>query len=312
MILITGGLGFLGANLAWFLAQKGEKVLVTRHRSSDVPNFLERYIGKEVQVVPFDILNLDSILSTLREYNITSVINLASTYEGKGTPYEACQINVQGHINVLEAAHRQGIRRITFASSRAVYRGMADTAIVRETDPIPVETKLKTSYITGTKRAGEAVSLLYADTYGMEVVLARIGSVYGPFYKSGRNPILMMVKNAVNGIPTKVALPEATGYDYIYVKDCVRAVGLLHLKHPLKYRIYNVGVGGKVVGVQEVGQAVRKAIPEAKIEIEAGGRQPQGVGMDISRIRAEIGYEPEFTLEKGVEAFIQWLKEGKY
>ena len=144
--------------------------------------------------------------------------------------------------------------------------------------------------------------------YYNTVVLVRIGSVFGPFYTAGRNPILMMIKNAVNGVSTILSPSEATFYDYIYVKDCARAVGLLHLKHPLKYRIYNIGGGEKAVGIQEVAQAVRKSIPKAEIEIEPRELQTKGLWMDISRIRAEIGYEPEFTLESGVEAFIKFSR----
>lgn len=311
MILIVGGLGFLGANLARYLADQGQKVLITRHRSSAIPSFLEKVLGDRAQVIPLDILNLDEIQSTIRKYEVTSIANLAAIYEGKGDPYQAFQINVQGHVNLLEAMNKEGLKRITFSSSVAVYRGIAGTKPVMEDDRIPIQSEM--TFITATKRAAEAISVMYADAYDIDAIIARIGHVYGPHYTTGRNPILAMVKNAVSGTPTLLTVDEGTWYNYIYVKDCVRAVGLLHLRKSLKHRIYNIGVG-KAVTLGEVAEAIKKSVPESKIEFVPGDVQPRkkSVVMDISRIRQELDFVPEFTIELGVKAFGEWLREGKY
>lgn len=311
MILIVGGLGFLGANLAKYLAEQGEKVLITQHRSSAIPSFLEEMMGEKVGVISFDILSLDKIRSAIQEHEISSIFNLASIYEGKGDVYQAFNVNVQGQVNLLEAMRLEGVSRITFASSIGVYRGITETKPVEEINPIPVESV--TTYITATKRAAEAMSFLYANVYGIDLVIARIGNVYGPFYNAGRNPILMMVRNAAQGISTRISLSERTRFDYVHVKDCVRTLGLLHLRYPLKYRIYNIG-GGRTISLAEVAEAIRDLVPGVKIDFEAGepGAGSKEFALDISRIKEELDYTPEFPIEQGIKSFIRWFKEGKY
>ena len=311
MILIVGGLGFLGANLAKVLADQGEKVLITQHRSSVIPSFLKDIVGEKVRVIPFDVLSLDRIRSAIQEYKISSIFNLASIHEVKGNVYQAFHVNVQGQVNLMEAMRLEGIKRITFASSIGVYRGMSGTKLVQEIDPIPIDSV--TTYITATKRAAEAMSYLYADIYKIDPIMARIGNVYGPFYESGRNPILMMVKNAAQGISTRIPVSEKARFDYIYVKDCARALAFLHLKYPLKYQVYNIG-GGKTVSLAEVAEAIRNVVPEIKIDFAVGEPPADNkeFAMDIRRIREELNYVPEFPLERGIQSFIEWFKEGNY
>ena len=247
-ILIVGGLGFIGANLAKYLAEQGEKVLITQHRSSANPSYLQAIVGEKVQAISFDILNLDRIRSAIQEYEISTIFNLASVYEPKADLYQAFHVNVQGQVNLLEVMRLEGVRKIIFTSSVAVYRGITGAKLVGETHPIPIEPV--TNIITATKRAAETMSILYGHVYGIDSIMVRIGNVYGPFYtvslppSSIRNPMLTMVKNAARGIPTRIPVSERTRYDYIYVKDLVRAFGLLHSRHSLKYRTYNIGGGG--------------------------------------------------------------------
>jgi UDP-glucose 4-epimerase len=311
MILIVGGLGFLGANLAKVLADQGEKVLITQHRSSVIPSFLKDLVGEKVRIIPLDVLSLEGIRSVIQEHKVSSIFSLASIHEAKGSPYQAFHVNVQGHVNLMEAMRLEGLKRITFASSIGVYRGMSGAELVREIDPIPIDSV--TTYITATKRAAEAISYLYSDIYKIETIMARIGNVYGPFYESGRNPILMMVRNAVQGNSARLPLSEKARFDYIYVKDCARALALLHLKYPLKHRVYNIG-GGRAVSLAEIADAITKAVPGTRMDFESKDlpTDSKEFAMENRRITEELGYVPEYPIERGIASFIEWIKEGKY
>lgn len=323
-ILIVGGLGFIGANLAKYLAEQGERVLLTRHQKSANPSYLEQIAGENVQIISFDIMNLARIRSVIQKYEIASIFNFASVYEPYADPYEAFHVNVQGQVNLLEVMRLEGLRKIIFASSVAVYRGVSGIRLVGETHPIPIEPV--TNIITATKRAAETMSNLYGHVYGIDSIMVRIGNVYGPFYtvslppSSSRNPMLTMVRNAARGNSTRIPVSEKTQYEYIYVKDLVRALGLLHSRHSLKYRSYNIG-GGKAVSLAEVAEVITNLVPEVKIDFCTGepGVESKGLitqtleyGMDISRIREELNYVPEFSLEQGIKSYIQWFKEGNH
>ena len=84
MILVTGGLGFLGVSLAKYLLDKGEKVLITRHRNPNVPDFLALHLGKNLQVAPMDITCLATVIEAIKKYEVTSIIHAAGTSE-RGT-----------------------------------------------------------------------------------------------------------------------------------------------------------------------------------------------------------------------------------
>src|SRR5689334_560855 len=133
MILITGGLGFLGANLAQLLCAEGERVLATSHRNVEVPDFLQPVKGNNLAVAPLDITSLDKVCAIVNDFKVTGIVHAAVRSEKGDTPlYDAMNANITGTINVLEAARRAGVKRVVFVSSEAVYQGMPDTTPFKE------------------------------------------------------------------------------------------------------------------------------------------------------------------------------------
>jgi nucleoside-diphosphate-sugar epimerase len=120
VILITGGLGFLGCNLAKLLCDGGEKVLLTSNRNANVPLLIAPFLGKCLRVAPLDITSLDSVSRAIQEFRVTSIVHAAVRSEkGDTTLYQAMDVNVTGTINVLEAARRADIRRLLFKLRRS-------------------------------------------------------------------------------------------------------------------------------------------------------------------------------------------------
>lgn len=120
MILITGGLGFLGGNLGKYLLDLGHEVLLTRNRSAQVPDLLTPFIGKGLQIAPVDVTKLTTILDAVGKYEVNSIVHGAAIIEGKGSLYQAMEINVVGCANILEAARLMGVGRVTFVSSEGI------------------------------------------------------------------------------------------------------------------------------------------------------------------------------------------------
>ncbi len=236
MILITGGLGFLGANLTQRLCAQGERVLATSNRNVHIPDFLQPFAGKNLTVAPLDITSLEKVCAAVKDNKVTGIVHAAVRSEKGGTPlYDAMNANVTGTINVLEAAHRAGVKRVVFVSSEAVYQGMPDTRPFKEEEKLFIASD---RYIPGTKKAGEVLCLLYAAQSGMEVISARATRMYGPLYQGVRNLAGHMVDRAARGQPIALGNQDpAEAHDILYAKDAARALALLLQTKTLKHRI---------------------------------------------------------------------------
>lgn len=318
MILITGGLGFLGANLARLLCDAGERVLLTRNRNAVVPNLLTPFVNKNLSVIPLDITSLDNVSKTVGEFAVTSIVHAAVRSEKGNTPlYQAMHVNVTGTINVLEAARLAKIKRVIFISSEAVYQGIKTTHPYKEEEKLLVTSD---RFIPGTKKAGEILCLMYCKEYGMEVISARATRMYGPLYQGVRNLAGHMVENAAKGIPIALANQDpAEAHDIIYAKDAARGVMLLLRAKTLRHRIYNLGFG-RLISLSEFEGAIKKWLPKTEIHLGDGPGPLTSTKtlmdinacVDISRLHEDTGFAPEYDPVRGVEHYIKWARNGIY
>jgi UDP-glucose 4-epimerase len=255
MILVTGGLGFLGCNLAYSLAKKGRKLLLAQRRISNIPSFLEPRVDNNIEIAQCDILDLSNLFYILNKYRITSIIHLAGTYGQKGKLCQCIDTNVNGTVNLLEASRIMGIDRVTFLSSHSVYQ-RSRKVIHQEEEDLPLKSA---HYISLTKKACEMICHHYAHEHGLLIPIIRASQIYGPLYATGVNPLQKMVENSLAGKATH--LPEVhpeNGNNFMYVKDCARAIGLIHLAEKPQFTIYNLG--DKYVTYGQMAEAVRKII----------------------------------------------------
>ncbi len=170
------------------------------------------------------------------------------------------------------------------------------------------------NFICATKKAGEQICNLYTLQYGMSVPIVRPPKVWGPLYHSGLQPVQRMAENAVAGKPTDYSniYGERLG-NTVYIKDCARAIGLVHLAHSLKHNIYNIS-DALQHSPAEYAEAIREVIPEAQIKLgkTRSAKDVDDPPMSIERIKEELGFTPEYDLKRAVRDYIDWLREGKY
>jgi UDP-glucose 4-epimerase len=125
MILITGGMGFIGLHTARKLLDAGETVVLSQYRARREPDFIKDEIGKRVFVETLDVTSPHDVADVVRKHKVTGIIHLAVPGLAALSAAEDYRINMIGLINVLEAARLYDVRRVIMASSIGVYSGLA-------------------------------------------------------------------------------------------------------------------------------------------------------------------------------------------
>jgi len=313
VILIVGGMGFIGLNTALRFLEVGRTVVITQHTTHRVPDVLKGEIGARVVIARMDVGNPYEVFEVVRRHQVESIINLMAPPARSVSTQADYQLYTAGLQNVLEAARTFGLRRVSLGSSVGVYGGIP-AGPYREDMPLPVPSPTQ---VSAFKKGMEMHAHYYAAQAKLDVVALRIGSIYGPLYYSMHNPIGRMCHAAVHetepdfGDRPGGKIFEDDQGDWTYVKDVARGIQLVHTADTLPHRTYNIA-SGRATSNRDVFEAVRKAVPGARCAALKPGRTPGGStnpATDLSRIK-ELGYAPEHTLETGVAAYIEWLRKN--
>jgi UDP-glucose 4-epimerase len=314
MILIIGGLGFIGANTAEAILHMGESCILTQHVNAHIPSFLQPHLGKSIFIEKMDIVDRDSIMAIGKKYSISHIVLLAG---GGFIPETAniidiVRIDVLKFLNFLEIAHTWPVKRIIIASTIGIYGGVTtvplkeDSLVTIAADhPIPV-----------VKKIYELAGGLVASRTGLQIVFARITGIWGPLGRPrsvffSLPQLVHAVVRDSNGVKEEVGkLFADEGGDFCYVKDCGRALAMLTMTQKLQYTVYNVG-SGRLTTNREIIEALHRIYPEIRWELCSGrGRQIQDVYLDIARLREDTGFHPEYDIDTGIVDYAAWLRAG--
>jgi len=312
MILIIGGMGFIGLNTVLRLLEVGERIVIAQHSAHRVPEALNDAIGTQAFVARMDVTNPYELFEVVRRHRVDSIINLMAPPARSVSTQADYHLYTAGLQNVLEAVRTFGLRRVSLGSSVAVYGGIPSGPF-REDQPLPIPSPTQ---VSAFKKGMEMHAHYYAGQAKLDVIALRIASIYGPFYYSMHNPIGRLCHAAVRNVePDFSDRPDGKIFaddqaDWTYVKDVARGIQMLHTAEKLAHRIYNIG-SGRATSNAEVVEAVQKAVPGARGSVLKPGRTPSNStnpATDLSRIEKDVGYRPEHTITTGIAAYIDWLR----
>ncbi|MDP6173154.1 MAG: NAD(P)-dependent oxidoreductase, partial [Rhodospirillales bacterium] len=196
MQLITGGMGFIGLHTAKAFLDAGEDVVLTRFRSWRMPGFLEEHLDKRLFVEPLDLTSPHDVIEVARKHKPDAILHLAVPALKHLSAAEEFRTNMDGLINILEAARLAGAKRVTLASSLAVYGGLPGGPFTEE---MPLELA-PTNPTDAYKKSFEILGQHYAERCGLDVAIARIGGIYGPLYHSMASLACRLAHAAVQGV----------------------------------------------------------------------------------------------------------------
>jgi UDP-glucose 4-epimerase len=312
VILITGGLGFIGLHTARCFLDHGETVLLTQYRVRREPDFLKGEIGKRAFIETLDVASSHDVIDIARRHKVTGIVHLAVPGLGALSAAEDYRVNMLGFLNILEAARLCEVRRVSFASSVAVYAGLP-AGPFGEDALLPVHSGNATETF---KKALEILGLHYAQRTNLEVVALRIGTPFGPLYHSLAAPTSRICHAAAKGRPTNFAgarrgAPhEDDDTAAFYVTDCAAAIQLVQSADKLAHGAYNISAEQPTT-YREFAEIVSSIVPDAQIGL-LPGRSSQyrpHAYLDISRIKNELGYRQQYSVKQGVEEYIEWLRQ---
>ena len=224
---------------------------------------------------------------------------------GRDNPRAVIETNVAGTANLLEIARQRGMR-VVFCSSTSAY-GNTPAGL----DPVPEDAALAADDIYGaTKAAGDILTRAYAAQTGIDAVVLRFSWVYGP---RRRTPCAVrgMIQDAQAGRPTALAFGRGFTRQYVFIDDVVGAViAALDAGEVGAQRAFNI-TGGTRLDFAEIADTVRRAVPEARINLgEGADPEDQSHGrFDISAAERVLGWRPQVAFEDGVRTYARWLAE---
>jgi nucleoside-diphosphate-sugar epimerase len=295
MILVTGGLGMIGAHTARALADLGHEVVVTAHHRREVPAFL----AGRVTVEPLDVTDRDAVLALGARRDISDIVHLAGSIPGQD-PVTFFRTDTTGLLNALDAARVWGVRRFAVASSLGVYLGRTE---IPWHEDLALPTAELPSPILAFKKAAEPLTTHGLAGSGVQPVVLRIGSTWGPLMdpESPFNPVPPYISAVLRG--EKPPLHADDGGDFCYAPDAGRAIALLTTAETLRHDTYNVSSGHPFTN-RELTGALQAITPGLELDFVPGGQI--GPYLDTTRLTDDTGFTPAFDVAAAVADYVAW------
>jgi nucleoside-diphosphate-sugar epimerase len=304
MILVTGGLGMIGAHTARALHDLGDDVVVTAHRRTEVPSFID---GRVV-VEQLDVTDREAFLALADRHDVTDIVHLAGTIPD-ADPVAFFRRDTLGLLNALDAARTWGVRRFAVASSLGVYIGRSEIPWHEE---LALPTTALPHHIIAFKKAVEPLTTHSLAGSGVQPVVLRIGSIWGPLFDpySPFEGTVTYISTLLRG-EQPPPLYADDGGDGCYAPDAGRAIAMLMTAPHLRHDTYNVS-SGRPYTYGEVGEALEALIPGLRPDIRPGRRHGPGPDpyLDISRLTADTGFAPMFDVPKAVADYLAWRADN--
>lgn len=309
--LVTGGAGFIGFHVCERLLQTGHHVWAL----DDLNDFYDpniklrnlkdlQALGKPFRIIQADISRRASVNKVFAENKFDQVIHLAARAGVRPSleqPALYQRANVEGTVHLLEAARGRGIKKVTIASSSSVY-GVNSKVPFAEDDPIfsPI------SPYAASKLACEALGHVYHHVYGMDIVMLRFFTVYGPRQRPDL-AIHKFTRLISNDKPIPVYGDGSMARDYTYISDVVNGVMAVTQKE-FGYQIFNLGES-QPIKLSYLIELLEKVIGKKAI-INRLPDQPGDVPItfaNIGKSRSLLGYSPSVKIENGIQLFVEWF-----
>jgi nucleoside-diphosphate-sugar epimerase len=306
-VLITGGHGHLGSWAAHYLIEQGERVLLYDTRAQ-TPGHLENVRG-QIEFIKGDVLDFARLadIFTRHKGEIDGIIHTVGIMGELvlADPHHNVVTNINGTHNILEAARIFDISKIVYTSTGAVYPPVPEIVAEDSYPPDPSD------LYGATKLASELLGQHYGSTFGLDFRVGRVYFCYGP----GKLPstfvrLYQMAFGALEGLAgLKMERGADQSLDFTHIRDAARGVAMLYLADNVRHQVYNIATGQPTRLGTVVELAQKHSMFNVDVGMGSGVLMERAYALDITRARAELGFEPEIDIETGIEDYAAWIKE---
>jgi UDP-glucose 4-epimerase len=305
--LVTGGAGFIGSNLVDALVERGDQVAILDDVSTGRRENLNGALAGGAELIELDIRDAEAVAAAVERTGPEVIFHLAAQIDVRKSvadPANDSRVNVEGTINVLDAAHAHGVRRVINTSTGGAIYGEGQIIPAPEDHPVAPEAPYGLS-----KFCAENYCALFTRLHGLSTVSLRYGNVYGPRQDPlGEAGVIAIFcgKLLDGGRPTIFGDGKQTR-DYVFVGDVVDAN--LRAAASDATGAFNIGRGVQTSVLDIVDTLA--SLSENGFEADHAPARPgevQHIALDPSRSKAELGWEAQVDLEQGLERTLDSLR----
>jgi UDP-N-acetylglucosamine 4-epimerase len=311
LFLVTGAAGFIGSNLCEAILNMGYKVRALDDLSTGKQKNVDMFLDNpNYEFIKGDIKDLDTCMKACE--GVDFVLNQAawgSVPRSIEMPLFYCANNIQGTLNMLEAARQKGVKKFVYASSSSVY---GDEPVLPKKEGR--EGNLLSPYAV-TKMCDEEWAKQYTRHYGLDTYGMRYFNVFG----RRQDPngayaavIPKFIKQLLNGETPTINGDGKQSRDFTYIENVIEAnLKACFAPSSAAGEAYNIAYGGREYLI-DIYYGLTKAL-EVDVEPNFGPDRAGDIkhsNADISKAKELLGYDPDWSFERGIEAAIEWYKDN--
>jgi len=313
-ILITGGAGFIGSHLAKSFLEKGYLVkILDNFSSSNVNNILDLFNYPNFKLIRGDVRDVELIKRITTDVDF--LFHLAAQIHVDRSiidPRYTFEVNTLGTLNILDSALENDVELVIYASSSEVY-GTSQYVPMDEKHPLN-----PASPYAASKVAADRLCASYYNTYKLPVVVVRCFNTYGPGQRDVgyAAAVPKFIRRAIQGLPPVIYGDGKQTRDYMYINDAVRAYELtLKSYENMLGKTVNFGTG-KETKILDLSKIIIQLCGQKgnlePIHVSSRPGEVRRLCADTALARKLLDFEPQYTLEKGLNEFIEWYNKGGY
>jgi len=298
-VTVFGASGFVGQNLLVELSSSDVEINAVDIKPLNVKT------SKNLVFIGADILDEQHMLDVTRDVDIIVHLATSSLRTSLHNPRRNVRINVEGMINILEAARKNDVRKIIYSSASSVY-GIPKYLPVDEEHP-----KNPTTVYGVTKYTGESLIRVYHSLYGIDYFIFRFTNVYGPYqYPESGGIIPVVMSRILNGDEVIIYGDGSQSRDFVYVGDLVRLIREVIENKTIKNETVNAGTGKNttILDVVEYCGKVLNLKPKIVFKEREGGER-KAFQADMRKCKKIFGWIPSIPLEVGLRKTAIWIKD---
>ena len=306
-VLVTGAGGVVGSHLSESLVRAGAEVRAfIRYNSRGDHGWLEvSELASEMEIFRGDLTNPEAVTGAMagREvvFHLGALIPIPYSYRH---PREFVAANVEGTLNVVEAARRTEPARVVHTSTSEVY-GTAQRVPIDEEHPLHPQ-----SPYAATKVGADQVALSFQRSFGTSVVVVRPFNTYGP-RQSARAVIPTIVTQALARDVIELGATDTTR-DFVFVEDTARGMMRCAEADSIEGEVINLGTGTEISIGELAERVLRELGKEVRVELDEARLRPpdsevERLVADTTKAKRLLGWEPEVDLDEGLRRTIEWL-----